>query len=201
MKRARLRIKTAIGNIETMVNDPGSTRRGLAFIAHPHPLHGGTFDNKVVQTLAQTCHDEGYVAVRPNFRGVGGSDGEYDAGIGETDDMLAVIVFVRAQYADALPIVLAGFSFGAYVQHRVAQRIAHDKLILIGPAVNMYTFDTVPPGTCIIHGEHDELVPLSAAQDWAQANTARLTVIRDTGHFFHGKLAELKAAALAACHS
>ncbi|MDP2025324.1 alpha/beta hydrolase [Sulfuriferula sp.] len=201
MKRAKLRIKTAIGNIETLVNDPGSERRGLAFIAHPHPLHGGTLDNKVVQTLAQTCHDEGYVAVRPNFRGVGGSDGEYDSGLGETDDMLAVIAFVRAQYAAPLPLILAGFSFGAYVQHRVAQRIAHDKLILIGPAVNMYGFDAVPAHTHVIHGEHDELVPLAAAQAWAQASGAQLSVIHDTGHFFHGKLAELKAAALAACHS
>ncbi len=201
MKRARLRIKSAIGNIETVVNDPGAERRGLAFIAHPHPLHGGTLDNKVVQTLAQTCHDAGYVAVRPNFRGVGDSDGSYDNGIGETDDLLTVIAFVRAQYAAGLPIVLAGFSFGAYVQHRVAQRIAHDKLILIGPAVNMYNFGAVPAHTHVIHGETDELVPLAAAQAWAQRSAAPLEVIPGASHFFHGKLAELKAAALAACHS
>ena len=201
MKRSKLRIKTAVGNVETVVNDPGSNRRGLAFIAHPHPLHSGTLDNKVVQTLAQTCHDQGYVAVRPNFRGVGGSDGVYDGGIGETEDMLAVIEFVRGHYDSALPVLLAGFSFGAYVQHRVAQQIAVHKLILIGPAVNLYIFNGVPPGTTIIHGENDELVPLAAAQAWAQASGAQLSVIHDTGHFFHGKLAELKAAALAACHS
>lgn len=201
MKRSKLRIKTAVGNVETVVNDPGNNRRGLAFIAHPHPLHGGTLDNKVVQTLAQTCHDEGYVAVRPNFRGVGGSDGEYDGGIGETEDMLAVIDFVRSNYDATLPVLLAGFSFGAYVQHRVAQRIAVHKLILIGPAVNLYDFDCVPPSTTIIHGESDELVPLAAAQAWAQTCGTPIEIIRDTGHFFHGKLAELKSAALTACHS
>jgi alpha/beta superfamily hydrolase len=201
VKRSKLRIKTAAGNIETVVNDPGNHRRGLAFIAHPHPLHGGTLDNKVVQTLAQTCHDEGYVAVRPNFRGVGGSDGEYDSGIGETEDMLAVIDFVRGNYDADLPILLAGFSFGAYVQHRVAQHIAVHKLILIGPAVNLYEFDCVPPSTTIIHGESDELVPLAAAQAWAQTCGTPIAIIRGTGHFFHGKLAELKSAALTACHS
>jgi len=201
VKRSKLRIKTAIGNVETVVNDPGDNRRGLAFIAHPHPLHGGTLDNKVVQTLAQTCHDQGYVAVRPNFRGVGGSDGEYDGGIGETEDMLAVIDFVRGHYDRSMPILLAGFSFGAYVQHRVAQRIPVHKLILIGPAVNLYEFDCVPPSTTIIHGESDELVPLAAAQAWAQTCGTPIEIIRGTGHFFHGKLAELKSAALTACHS
>lgn len=199
MQRSRLRIKSAVGNIETLVNDPGSQRCGLAFIAHPHPLHGGTLDNKVVQTLAQTCHDAGYVAVRPNFRGVGGSDGEYDGGIGETEDMLAVIDFVRGHYDFAVPVLLAGFSFGAYVQHRVAQRIAARKLILIGPAVNLYKFDCVSPATAIIHGENDEVVPLAAAQAWAQTCGIDIEIIRGTGHFFHGRLAELKSAALAAC--
>lgn len=199
MQRSRLRIKTAVGNIETVVNDPGDQRRGLAFIAHPHPLHGGTLDNKVVQTLAQTCHDAGYVAVRPNFRGVGGSDGEYDGGTGETEDMLAVIDFVRGHYDGVLPVILAGFSFGAYVQHRVARQIAARKLILIGPAVNLYKFDCVPPETAIIHGENDEVVPLAAARAWAQTCGMGIEIIRGAGHFFHGRLAELKSAALAAC--
>lgn len=201
MKRSRLRIKTALGSIETVVNDPGENRRGIAFIAHPHPLHGGSLDNKVVQTLARTCHDQGFVAVRPNFRGVGSSDGGYDGGMGETEDMLAVIAFVRSHYDSSLPVVLAGFSFGAFVQHRVAQRIAVHKLILIGPAVNMYAFNAVPAGTIVIHGEHDELVPLDAVSEWVETHGAQLSLIHGTGHFFHGKLAELRAAALAACHS
>ena len=199
MKRAKLRIKSAIGHIETVVNDPGDTRRGIAFIAHPHPLHGGTFDNKVVQSLAQTCHDQGYVAVRPNFRGVGSSDGEYSGGIGETEDMLAVIAFVRSHYDAALPVILAGFSFGGYVQHRVAQQMPISKLLLIGPAVNLYEFGAVPANTTLIHGVDDEVVPFAAAQSWAQHHNIAFHPIADAGHFFHGKLAELKAATLTAC--
>lgn len=199
MKRAKLRIKSAIGHIETVVNDPGDTRRGIAFIAHPHPLHGGTFDNKVVQSLAQTCHDQGYVAVRPNFRGVGSSDGEYSGGIGETEDMLAVIAFVRSHYDAALPVILAGFSFGGYVQHRVAQQMPISKLLLIGPAVNLYEFGAVPANTTLIHGIDDEVVPFAAAQSWAQHQNIAFHPIAGAGHFFHGKLAELKAATLTAC--
>ncbi|MDR3391507.1 MAG: alpha/beta hydrolase [Sulfuriferula sp.] len=201
MKRSKLRIKSAIGHIETLVNDPGDTRRGLAFIAHPHPLHGGTMDNKVVQSIAQTCHDQGYVAIRPNFRGVGSSDGEYTGGIGETEDMLAVIAFVRSHYDATLPIVLAGFSFGGYVQHRVAQQMEVSKLILIGPAVNLYEFGAVPAATTIIHGVDDEVVPFADAENWAQAHNIEFRPINDAGHFFHGKLAELKAATLTACLS
>lgn len=201
MKRAKLRIKSDTGFIETLVNDPGDSRRGLAFIAHPHPLHGGTMDNKVVQSIAQICHDQGYVAVRPNFRGVGSSDGEYTGGIGETEDMLAVIAFVRGHYDAALPIVLAGFSFGGYVQHRVAQQMTVSKLLLIGPAVNLYEFGAVPTDTTIIHGVEDEIVPFADAQNWAQNHNIAFQSIADTGHFFHGKLAELKTAVLSACHS
>lgn len=201
MKRSKLRIKSAIGHIETLVNDPGDKRRGLAFIAHPHPLHGGSMDNKVVQSIAQICHDQGYVAVRPNFRGVGSSDGEYTGGSGETEDMLAVIAFVRSHYDATLPIVLAGFSFGGYVQHRVAQQIAVDKLLLIGPAVNLYEFGSVPANTTIIHGVEDEVVPFADAQSWAQSHNVAFKPIAEAGHFFHGKLAELKTVTLAACLS
>lgn len=201
MQRAKLRIRSAVGHIETLLNDPGDTRRGLAFIAHPHPLHGGTMDNKVVQSIAQTCHKQNYVAVRPNFRGVGSSAGEYTGGSGETEDMLAVIAFVRSHYDASLPIVLAGFSFGGYVQHRVAQQMAVSKLILIAPAINLYAFGTVPANTTIIHGMDDEIVPFAEAQNWALAHQVDFKAIASAGHFFHGKLAELKAVALAACLS
>jgi hypothetical protein len=199
MKRSKLRIKSAMGHIETLINDPGESRCGLAFIAHPHPLHGGTMDNKVVLSLAQTCYEQGYVAVRPNFRGVGSSDGNYTGGIGETEDMLALIAFVRGHYATDLPIVLAGFSFGGYVQHRVAQQLSVRKLVLIGPAVNLYEFGNVPASTSVIHGVNDEIVPHAEAQVWAQNQGVHFHTINDTGHFFHGKLAELKSAVLTAC--
>ena len=199
MKRSKIRVKSTIGHIETLINDPGEQRRGLAFIAHPHPLHGGTIDNKVVLSLAQTCYEQDYVAIRPNFRGVGRSDGEYTGGSGETEDMLELIAFIRGHYDASLPIVLAGFSFGGYVQHLVAQQLNVSKLILIGPAVSLYEFGSVPANTTVIHGINDEVVPHADAQTWAHNQGISFHTINDTGHFFHGKLAELKSAVLAAC--
>lgn len=199
MKRAKLRIATEAGFVETLVNDPGDCRRGLAFIAHPHPLHGGTMDNKVVQSIAQLCHDQGLVAVRPNFRGVGQSDGSYTGGEGETSDMLNVIAFVRSHYYPTLPIQLAGFSFGGYVQHRVAQMLCINRLILISPAVNLYTFGDVPPHTTIIHGEDDEIVPFDDAFQFSVVQHIPFFPIPGAGHFYHGKLAELTTATLQAC--
>ncbi len=201
MKRAKLRIPSGAGNVETLVNDPGDVRHGLAFIAHPHPLHGGSMDNKVVQCLAEQCHDLGYVAIRPNFRGVGNSDGVYTGGTGEIDDMLAVIDFVRNHYEATLPIILAGFSFGGYVQHRVARHIQATKLILISPAVNLFQFDDVPAHTTVIHGDVDDIVPFDAARKYAQLQQVAFRAIEGAGHFYHGKLSELKAEAQAACHS
>uniref|UniRef100_E6QR41 Putative alpha/beta-Hydrolase n=1 Tax=mine drainage metagenome TaxID=410659 RepID=E6QR41_9ZZZZ len=200
MKRAKLRIASQIGHVETLVNDPGDVRKGIAFIAHPHPLHGGSMDNKVVQCIAQLCHDEGYVAVRPNFRGVGNSDGVYTGGEGESEDMLAVIAFVRGHYDASLPIVLAGFSFGAYVQHRVAQQLPPSKLVLISPAVNLFHFDQVPDCTTIIHGQDDEIVPFDEACQFACDNQINFRPIAGAGHFYHGKLVELKTEMLQACH-
>ncbi len=199
MKRAKLRIKSSAGFIETLVNDPEGERSGLAFIAHPHPLYGGSMDNKVVQSLAQLCHDQGLVAVRPNFRGVGQSDGEYTGGEGECDDMLAVIQFVRAHYDPTLPIYLCGFSFGGFVQHLVAQQITAHCLLLISPAVNLYAFGNVPVNTFIIHGELDEVVPFDAAWKFALTNQIQFRSIAGAGHYYHGKLAELKSEALQAC--
>src|SRR6476661_5450671 len=110
------------GQIEVDLNDPGTARRGVALIAHPNPVQGGTKDNKVVTTLAKAFFNLGYVAVRPNFRGVGASEGEFDAGTGETEDLLRVAEYARERYGD-LPLLLAGFSFGSFVQTRLAKRI------------------------------------------------------------------------------
>ncbi len=191
MTRYKLRIPAPGGRIETVVNDPGPARKGLALVAHPHPLHGGTLDNKVVQTVADTLLGLDYVAVRPNFRGVGQSEGDYDHGRGEVEDMLAIAEFVSARYP-SLPWVLAGFSFGAYVQSRVRQRLPARALVLVGPAVNLFDFGQVPPDTLVIHGEHDELVPLSALRAWAQPQGIEVAVVPGAGHFFHGKLGDLK---------
>ena len=198
LTRHKLRIVTPGGRMETVIDDPGESRRGLLLIAHPHPLQGGSMENKVVHTIARVATDHGYVAVRPNFRGVGMSEGEYDRGIGETRDMLAIIEFVSKSYP-GLPWCLAGFSFGAYVQHRVAQHIEPNCVLLVAPAVNLYDFEPPVPGTSIIHGDLDEVVPLSDAAAWASRHDVPIQVIEGSDHFFHGKLAELKRAVTELC--
>lgn len=198
LKRHKLRIETPGGRIETVIDDPGESRKGLLLIAHPHPLQGGSLDNKVVHTLARVATDHDYVAVRPNFRGVGMSEGSHDRGIGETEDLLAIIDFVAKNYP-GLPWRLAGFSFGAYVQHRVAQRIETDCVLLVAPAVNLYDFEDPGPCTRIIHGDLDEVVPLADAQAWAGRHAVPLRIIQGSDHFFHGKLAELKQAVSELC--
>lgn len=198
LKRHKLRIDTPGGRMETVIDDPGESRRGLLLIAHPHPLQGGSMDNKVVHTLARVATDRSHVAVRPNFRGVGMSEGEYDKGIGETGDLLAIMEFVSKNYP-GLPWRLAGFSFGAFVQHRVAQHIHTDCVLLVAPAVNLYAFDAPVAGTSIIHGDLDEVVPYPEALAWAMQYEVPLRVIPGSDHFFHGKLAELKQAVSELC--
>jgi len=196
--RYKLRIDGPDGKIETVIDDPGPTRRGLALIAHPHPLHGGTMENKVVTTISKILHDLGYVAVRPNFRGVGSSEGEYDHGEGEVADMLAVLAFVRARYPD-LALILAGFSFGAVIQSRVNETAQAKHLLLIGPALNLFQMGHAPANTLVIHGENDEIVPIDQVRNWTTQHGVTLAVIRDADHFFHKKLAELKQHILQLC--
>ena len=155
------------GRIECAVDAPEGTppgaARGVALVAHPHPLFGGTLDNKVVQTLARTFVDLGYEAWRPNFRGVGQTEGAHDEGNGEVDDLLAVYKKISAEKT-----VLAGFSFGAAMQAKLAQRVASERLVLIGVAVANFEVPPVPAGTLVIHGEHDTTVLLAAVLDWAR---------------------------------
>jgi alpha/beta superfamily hydrolase len=183
------------GNIETDINDPGSARRGIVLIAHPHPLQGGTKDNKVVTTLARTFFVMGYLAARPNFRGVGASEGVHDEGRGETEDLLAVAGHLHKQYGE-LPVVLAGFSFGSFVQTRVAKRLKTERLVLVGPAVNRFPAETVPSDTLVIHGERDDVVPLAAVFDWARPQSLPIVVVPGGEHFFHGRLNLLSAIVL-----
>ena len=175
------------GCIEIDLNDPGPQRRGLALIAHPNPLQGGTKDNKVVTTLARAFFSLGCVAARPNFRGVGASEGAHDEGRGETEDLLAVAAHLGRQFGE-LPLTLAGFSFGSYVQTRVAKRLGAERMVLVGPAVNRFPAETVPPGTLVIHGEHDDVVPLAAVLDWARPQGLPVVVVPGGEHFFHGRL-------------
>ena len=183
----RLVIDGPAGALETDLNDPGLPRRGIALIAHPNPVQGGTKDNKVVTTLAKTLFGLGYVAIRPNFRGVGASAGVFDQGNGETDDLVAVIRYAKARFGEQ-PLLLAGFSFGAFVQTRVAQQVTAQRLVLVGPAVNRFPAATVPANTLVVHGEHDEVVPLAAVLDWARPQHLPLVVVPGGEHFFHGRL-------------
>jgi alpha/beta superfamily hydrolase len=198
VSRFKLRIDGPAGKIETVIDDPGAERKGLALIAHPHPVHGGSLDNKVVKTIADTLYNLGYVAVRPNFRGVGQSEGEYDHGRGEVADMLAVHEFVSTRYHD-LPLLLAGFSFGAYVQSVVSETLNPRHLLLVGPAVTMFHMGEAPSHTIIIHGEDDEVAPIAAAREWAQRHGFVFAVVRNADHFFHKKLSELKQQILQLC--
>ncbi len=200
----RFLIDGPAGTLEIVVNDPGAEagtepargRRGLALIAHPHPLFGGTVDNKVVQTLAKTFHAQGYVVVRMNFRGVGASGGVYDEGNGETEDWLVVVDEMRSRYGP-LPLLLAGFSFGAYVQTRVAKRVLEigapaARLVLVAPAVGRFHVEPVTEETLVIHGEIDDVVPLSEVFAWARPQRLPVVVLPGAGHFFHGNLVELQ---------
>lgn len=186
------------GRLETAATDPGGECRGIALIAHPHPLHGGTMDNKVVHTLAKTFARLGLAAFRVNFRGVGQSAGEFDHGIGETDDMLALAQHARRETGD-LPIILAGFSFGAYVQTRVLEHIEARQLVLVAPAVKRFEVGAVPADTLVIHGEQDDVVPLAGVLDWARPQHLPITVVPGAGHFFHGQLPLLGRIVADAC--
>ncbi|MGQ5523243.1 alpha/beta hydrolase [Chitinimonas sp. PSY-7] len=166
---------------------------GIALVAHPNPLQGGTNTNKVVHTLAKLLSRRGYVAYCPNLRGVGKSEGEHDFGCAEVDDMAAVLAAVRAEHG-TLPLILAGFSFGTYVQSQLAARLPEgelDQLLLIGPATSKWTFPDVPANTIVVHGEQDEVAPLTAVFDWARPQSLPITVLPGAGHFFHGKLTQL----------
>jgi hypothetical protein len=194
MSRAgeRIFIDGGAGRIETVLDRPESKPRGIALVAHPHPLYGGTLDNKVVQTLARTFVELGYVSLRPNFRGVGASEGEHDEGRGETEDLLRVVAQAAKDFGD-LPLALAGFSFGAAVQTQAAQRTNPHRVVLVGVAVGRFPSETVPSDSIVIHGEMDETIPLSKVLDWARPQDLPVVVIPGADHFFHLRLNLIKS--------
>ena len=188
----RVVVAGSAGALEVVINTPTVPPVGIAVIAHPHPLQGGTLDNKVVQTLAKTFFGFQYVAVRFNFRGVGASAGTFDEGNGETDDALAALAYARERFGAALPVALAGFSFGSFVQTRVAQRVTAERLVLVGPAVKRFAVAPVPPDTIVIHGEQDDVVALADVFDWARPQELPIIVFPGCSHFFHGRLPQLQ---------
>ena len=191
-------IQGAAGEIEVAIDAPsgGLQSKGMAVIAHPHPLFGGTMDNKVVQTLARAFTQCGWTAVRFNFRGVGGTAGTHDEGRGELDDLLAV----AAGVAPEGPLCLAGFSFGAFVTTHAFARLnpsrTIEKLVLVGTSVSRSVAAPIDVDshskTLVVHGEEDDTVALSAVMDWARPQALPVTVIPGGGHFFHGQLPLLK---------
>jgi alpha/beta superfamily hydrolase len=198
----RIQLAGPAGIIEALLDQPadGTAIRGTAVIAHPHPLFGGTMENKVVQTLARAFVQSGWKAVRFNFRGVGASQGEHDEGRGELGDMLAVI---GAEAASG-HLALAGFSFGSFVTARALQALWEErkpeKIVLVGTAASRFEVAHVPAdahdATLVIHGEHDDTVPLAAVMDWARPQSLPVTVVPGGGHFFHGQLPLLKSLVL-----
>jgi alpha/beta superfamily hydrolase len=196
----------AAGAIETLVEMPGARLAGIALVAHPHPFGGGANTNKIVHTLARAFLAEGFVVARPNFRGVGQSEGAHDEGFGETDDLLVVLDSVRAFLGNenaGLPVALAGFSFGAYCQTRVAERLSArgeriHRMVLVGVAagfvegMRQYDAAPVPAGTLVMHGEKDSTVPLANVLAWAAPQNLPVVVVPGADHFFHGRLAILR---------
>ena len=182
------------GRIECAVDGPESPSVGVALIAHPHPLFGGTLDNKVVQTLARAFVELGYEAWRPNFRGVGETEGTHDEGRGELEDLAAIVAHLNPPR-----LALAGFSFGAGVQALLSQRVKAEKLVLIGVAVTRFQLPPVQQGTLVIHGENDETVPLSTVLDWARPQDLPVVLIPGADHFFHRKLHILRGLVRSHC--
>jgi alpha/beta superfamily hydrolase len=204
-RHERILVDGPDGKIEVFV-DGHENPQGIALIAHPHPLFGGTADNKVVTTLARAFRERGCITLRPHFRGVGGSEGEHDHGNAETEDLLALHAWARHRYADLLtsssaplPVYLAGFSFGAYVTTRLAARLAAAGdaarwLVLVGTAAGFvegartYQTEAVAADTLVIHGSEDETVRLENVLAWAQPLDLPVVVIPGADHFFHRRL-------------
>ena len=211
-----IHIEGIVGAMEMSIDLPDELKsdssfvvRGLALVAHPHPLMGGTMDNKVAQTMARAFNQLGYVSVRPNFRGVGGTVGVHDEGVGELEDLLHVTDWMRTpsswlgfetttnqawvSSASTLPLAVSGFSFGSFVTSHLVQRLADlgrpaERLVMVGSAAGKWTLAPVPTDTILIHGELDETIPLIDVLDWARPQELTVQVVPGADHFFHRRL-------------
>jgi len=180
------------GKLEGVVHMPEDIPCGIAVVAHPLPTMGGTMENKVAVMLAKTFAELGCVTLRFNFRGVGASAGEFTGGDGEEQDMLAIVRYAQEEFGQELPLVLSGFSFGGYVAARTALQVHPQHLILAAPAVGRFAMPAVAPDTLVIHGEHDDVVPLADALEWARPQQLPIVVLPQAEHFFHGRLTQLR---------
>jgi alpha/beta superfamily hydrolase len=192
----RFSLQGIAGSLECALDLPEGAPRGIALIAHPHPLFGGTMDNKVVHTLTRAFVSLGYASARMNFRGVGTSGGVYDEGRGETDDMAQLLAHMQQQYPN-LPFALAGFSFGTFVQTQLQKRLEEqgtpaERLVLCGAAPGKWPLPTVPADTILIHGELDDTIPLPDVFEWARPQDIPVIVVPGSDHFFNRKLHHIK---------
>lgn len=217
IRTLKIIIPGLVGRIEASLDLPDELRhqpdfklRGLALVAHPHPLMGGTKDNKVAQTLARTFNQLGYASLRPNFRGVGETEGVHDDGKGELEDLVSVVDWMRKPQSwfesntalqdhswihdvARMPLTIAGFSFGSFVGSHLFNRLAHEgkaceRLVMVGSAAGKWELPIVPKNTIVIHGENDETIPLSWVLDWARPQELIVQVVPGADHFFHRKL-------------
>lgn len=206
----RVSLAGPAGDLQALIETPlGEDAEPLpapafAVVCHPHPLYGGTLDNKVVYTLARALQSLGAPAIRFNFRGVGTSAGQYDEARGETRDALAVIAYGRQRWPQ-LPLWLAGFSFGGAVAVRAADEAQPERLIAAAPGITLVSVRDVPPPACpwlIVQGAEDEVVAPEVVADWARslAPAATLRTLPGAGHFFHGQLNELRESVLTFMH-
>ncbi|MBS0498673.1 MAG: alpha/beta hydrolase [Proteobacteria bacterium] len=186
------------GKLETVLGEPDSAPKGIAVIAHPHPLHGGTMDNKVVHTLFSTLLELQFITVKFNFRGVGRSEGSFGQGVGEIEDVIAVTQTIRNQFSHQfpeIPLLLAGFSFGGAIQLHAAEELAPEFLLLVAPSVVNLQAPPVPETTqyaLIIQGDKDDIVLPEAVLGWAEPAAQPVVIVPGAEHFFHGKLTLLK---------
>ena len=192
----RISVAGPAGSLQAIVEDIGAAATAFAVVCHPHPLYGGTMDNKVVVSVARALQEQGISTVRFNFRGVGTSVGSYAEGLGETEDALAVADWGRERWP-GLPLISAGFSFGSYVALRLALARSSQRLLLVAPAVSRFDFASLPDPECpwlVVQGENDEVVPTAEVVSWAKgrARPPTLKLVPGAGHFFHGRLIELK---------
>lgn len=196
---SRESIQGPAGQLETIISTPEGWQAGdpMAVCCHPHPLHGGTMQNKVVHILEKTFNQLGARSVRFNFRGVGKSQGQFDAGEGEGDDLRAITNWMRS-HSPASPLWLAGFSFGAFVALRMHEALQPQRLLVVAPPVDMYpqlkTIHVVTKDWILVQGEQDEVVSAHAVKDWAQSQPHQPGLLWHdaAGHFFHGKLTWLQ---------
>lgn len=185
------------GQLEVSVAEPVSeSRSAIGIVCHPHPLFGGTMDNKVVTTLTKIFQYLGLHTVRFNFRGVGRSAGQFDNGNGELEDLLAVLDWMQQQHPSR-EIWLAGFSFGAYVAAKAATQLPINQLVTVAPAVQHFPMQNLPPIRCpwvLVQGEKDDVVPPQEVFAWAETRDPKPIILRfpEAGHFFHGQLGELR---------